>query len=333
MIMAGGTGRRFWPLSTPDFPKQFHDVLGTGESLLQRTFSRLSGFLDAGRIFVLTQGCYRDRVRDQLAIAEDRILVEPQKKNTAPAITYGMRHIARLDNRARVFVTPSDSSVCDEGNFVKRAREALSYADAERLITLGITPLKPETGYGYIAFERGAENLKRVSRFTEKPTLERAKAFLASGDHLWNAGIFVWSVPAFFTEIKKHAPALYRAFQREDFAEHLQEVFDSVAEQSIDYALLEKSKSVFVLPVSFGWSDLGSWNALCEDAEKDAFGNAVFGAKPLFSGARDNIVHTTKKELIISGLKDFVVVETADRLLICPKSDSQRVKTWLENLK
>lgn len=327
IVMAGGTGSRFWPLSTPAFPKQFHDVLGRGESLLQGTFSRLARFIDAERIVVLTQERYRALVLEQLDIGAHQVLTEPEKKNTAPAIMCGMRHISRLDAQARVFISPADSLIRDEEDFVKRAREALSYVDAHRLITLGITPFKPETGYGYIEFGDAQGALKKVLRFTEKPALEEAKRLLAAGNYLWNAGIFVWSVEAFFTEMQRHAPALYGAFEAETA---LDVVFDGLQPQSIDCALLEKSRSVFVLPVAFGWSDLGSWDALWENAERDAAGNAFFGAKPLFQDGTGNVVYTQKKSVVISGLRDFVVVETADSLLICPRGEAQRIKSWIE---
>ncbi len=333
MILAGGTGSRFWPLSTADSPKQFHDVLGTGESLLQSTFSRIKRFLDADQIVVLTQERYRDSVLSQLSIRADRVLTEPERKNTAAAITYGMRCISQWEPHAKVFITPSDSLVCDVEIFAQRARQALAYADGQKLIALGVAPNRPQTGYGYIRFADFDGDLKKAIDFTEKPSSAKAQAFLVGGDYLWNTGIFAWSTQAFSTEMKKCAPALYQAFQVEGFAEHIHEIFDAVAEDSIDYALLEKSQAVFVLPVEFGWSDLGTWGSLYEKAEKDACGNALFGSNPVRIQARDNIIHTEKKKVVISGLENFIVVERADALLICPKGDEQRIKSWIKALR
>ncbi len=332
MILAGGIGSRFWPLSTEASPKQFQDVLGTGESLLQSTFSRLKRFIDADKILILTQARYKSLVLNQISIRARQVLAEPERKNTAAAIAYGMRYISQWDAHAKVFITPSDSLVCDVEIFVRKAREALAYADEQKLITLGVIPNKPKTGYGYIRFADSDGDLKKAIDFTEKPSSTKAKAFLAAGGYLWNTGIFVWSTQAFSAEMKKCAPALYQAFQIEGITEHIHKIFNAVAENSIDYALLEKSQAVFVLPVAFGWSDLGTWGSLYENAEKDACGNALFGSNPVRIQARDNIIYTEKNKVVISGLKNCIVVDTADALLVCPKRDEQQIKAWVKRL-
>ncbi|MCC5916697.1 MAG: mannose-1-phosphate guanylyltransferase [Cryomorphaceae bacterium] len=345
LILAGGVGSRFWPKSTTRLPKQFQDILGTGSSLLQMTYNRALRFVPEENILISTQDSYRDLVRKQLPnVSERNILMEPARRNTAPAIAYGMSKIARRDDQASVMVCPSDHLILSEDIFADRAIEILEYVkDTNRIVTLGITPNKPHTGYGYIQFVDGKDEsgISKVKTFTEKPSEDIARSFLESGDFLWNAGIFFWSVKTFFGEIKKHIPELFEAFTENqtvlDTDEELPLVksfYPRLENESIDFALLEKSKNVFVAPMDIGWSDLGAWGALHGQVARDKNDNALVGKKILTYESNGNIVHVSGDKIaVVEGLNDYIVVDTPHALLICRKESEQKVRDFVKDVK
>ncbi len=345
VIMAGGVGSRFWPVSKSDFPKQFHDMLGTGKSLLQTTFERVSVIVPVQNILILTNERYRNLVAQQLPeITSEQILLEPAMRNTAPCILYAAMKIQQKDPKAVMLVAPSDHWIEDSQAFKKDVVKSFAYSSAmDALITLGIKPLSPNTGYGYIQFdsENSVESFNKVIRFTEKPNFELAKSFLLQGNFLWNAGIFVWSVKAICEAFQRHQPALFSLF------EFGKKSYNSSAEQafidrhyaeseniSIDYAILEKAQNVWVLPASFDWNDLGTWGSLYDKLDKDKAQNAVVNARLSAENASGNIISTTSGKLVvIDGLSDFIVVETAESILIYPKSKEQNIKEVLSKVK
>ena len=345
LILAGGVGSRFWPRSTAQFPKQFHDILGTGSSLLQLTFQRVSQFIPADNILISTSDMYLDLVKEQLPqIPHNNILTEPARRNTAPAIAYGMAKIRKRNADASVMVCPSDHLIIKEDTFGKISESILSYASGNNhLVTLGITPNAPHTGYGYIQFVRNqkADEVYKVKTFTEKPSEDIAKSFIESGDFLWNAGIFYWSVKAFFEAIEHYIPELYAAFEEhDDIIDNTHELnavgkfYPRLENESIDYALLEKAKNVYVAPANIGWSDLGAWGALHEQVSCDQNNNALVGKKILTYESAGNIVHITGDKIaVIEGLNDFIVVDTSQALLICRKSSEQKVRDVVKDVK
>jgi mannose-1-phosphate guanylyltransferase len=344
IIMAGGVGSRFWPVSTTEFPKQFHDMLGSGDTLIQKTFSRLSKIIPAENILILTNEKYNDLVLKQLpTVKQEQVLLEPAMRNTAPCILYASLKIKKQNPNAVMVVAPSDHWIEDEKAFCDNLQQCFDFcANENALMTLGIQPTFPNTGFGYIEFDKSDANpIKKVSQFREKPDYETAKSFLDSGNFLWNGGIFIWSVKSILEAFEKFQPQMNALFQ-EGFESYnttteayfINQNYAKSENVSIDYAILEKSKNVFVLPATFDWNDLGTWGSLHEKLDKDENNNAVVNATVLLNNSSSNIISTSKEKLvIIDGLEDFIIVDKDNVLLIYPKSKEQEIKGIVAQLK
>jgi len=344
-IMAGGIGSRFWPQSRTKFPKQFLDILGTGESLLQSTFNRFKKFIPAENIFFITSEQYVATINEQIpGLNEDQILAEPSRRNTAPCIAYFSNKIYQKDKDAIFMISPSDHIVLNEPEFEKKILLAAKYASENKnLITLGIKPSRPDTGYGYIQYlKKGPieKNIYKVKTFTEKPPLELAKTFLESGDFLWNAGIFVWSAKSILTAFDKYCsdvaeifnkPEVYNNDNEESF---IKEAYGLTKSVSIDYAIMENADNVLTIPSSFGWSDLGTWRSLFDNLEKDENNNA-FAAKNVMNFNSQNCLVTAPKNkmIVLVGVDDYYIVDTDDVLLICKKENEQEIKAITAEVK
>lgn len=336
VIMAGGVGSRFWPVSTQENPKQFHDMLGTGKSLIQNTYARFEKIIPKENILIATNERYKDLVLQHLeGINENQILLEPAMRNTAPCVLYSTLKIKNLDENAVVVMAPSDAFIENEKEFVRNIQTAFDACEKEDiLMTLGIKPSSPNTGYGYINFEDSTEEIKKVKKFTEKPDLETAKTFVEQGDYLWNAGIFIWSVKSVLKSFEQSLPQMCSLFNAGNTVWNTKEERNFITENyekseniSIDYGIMEQAQNVYVLPVDFGWNDLGTWGSLFEKLPKDSNNNAVVNAKGLFKDAHDNIIRTQKgKKVIVQGLSDYIIVENDDTILIFPKSKEQDIK-------
>ena len=343
--MAGGIGSRFWPMSRTDYPKQFLDILNTGRTLIQGTFDRFAKFIEVSNIYVVTSESYKEIVHKQLPeLPVENILCEPSRKNTAPCIAYISYKLEQLNPEANLICAPADHLITDAVNFEKVCKDALHFTShIKALVTLGIKPTNPNTGYGYIQYEQFAvsENVYKVKTFTEKPDKELAKTFVASGDFLWNAGIFVWEVKNIIKAFEKLLPEMHEVFdnEKEKFNtdkedEAIDKIYPQCVNISIDYGIMEKADNVYVIPSSFGWSDLGTWKSTYEIIEKDYFGNAVGGDNVMVFDASNNMIHADNNKLIvIQGLEDFVVVDTKDVLLICKKENEQDIKQFVAEIK
>ena len=343
IIMAGGVGSRFWPVSTTEFPKQFHDMLGSGQTLIQKTFSRLSNSVPVGNILILTNNRYRELVLEQLPqINMSQILLEPEMRNTAPCILYAALKIQKQNPNAVMVVAPSDHWIEDETAFDKNLQSCFEFAKTNNaLMTLGIKPTFPNTGFGYIEFDNDGDVIaKKVIQFREKPNYQTAKQFVSQGNFLWNAGIFIWTIESIVEAFKDFQPELFDLFcsgnttyntdQEQLF---IQENYKLAENISIDYAILEKAKNVFVIPATFDWNDLGTWGSLYEKLDKDENKNAVVRARLVASNAGNNMVCTAVDKLVvIDGLSDFIVVDKDNVLLIYPKSKEQDIKGIAQNL-
>lgn len=347
ILMAGGVGSRFWPVSTTNFPKQFHDMLGTGQTLIQQTFQRFAAIIPTKNIFVLTNDCYIDLVLDQLPLIDrDQVIAEPVMRNTAPCIAYASLKIQKKNPNAVMVVAPTDHWICDLQTFQDDTLNCLSYASQEQvLITMGVKPTFANTGYGYIQYNKHLElsnkDIYAVKKFTEKPSLELAQSFLDQGNFVWNAGIFIWSVQEILKAFQDYYPSIYHLFNNGyDFLNTADETIfckenyalaDSI---SIDYAVLEPSDNVVVLPISFDWNDLGTWGALYEELEKDKHNNAVVNAKLVDYNSTGNMLytHNDKKVIVVDGLSDYIIVDQPDALLIYPKSKEQSIKTVVSDV-
>lgn len=343
VIMAGGVGSRFWPVSTPSFPKQFHDMLGTGESLLQKTFTRLSLLIPENQILILTHESYLEIVKKQLpTISENQILLEPEMKNTAPCILYAALKIHKLNPSAKILVAPSDHWIEDEAAFVQDVKIAFDFCENENvLMTLGIKPTFPNTGFGYIEYDLTHQQMiKSVKQFREKPDYKTAQSFLKAGNFLWNAGIFIWSTQAILNAFQTFQPDMFALFSKgnDDYNTEKERNFilsnysksDNI---SIDYAILEKSDCVFVLPVSFDWNDLGTWGSLYDKLPKDDMANAVVNAKVISEHSSQNILYSDSyKNFVIHGLENYIVVDTVHSLLIYPKNKEQDIKEVVKRI-
>ncbi len=344
-IMAGGIGSRFWPMSRADFPKQFLDILGTGKTLIQQTFERYSKLVPAENIYVVTAAEYVDIVKTQLPeLAVDNILAEPSRKNTAPCIAYIAFKLLNKDPEAVMVAAPSDNLILETDEIVRTARKAIDFVDhINALVTIGIKPTYPNTGYGYIQHDttEAAPEIFKVKTFTEKPNVELAKAFLASGDFLWNAGIFIWKVKNIITAFEKYLPEIHELFaaEKEKFntAEEkaaIEGIYPQCTNISVDFGIMEKAENVYVIPGSFGWSDLGTWNSAWENKEKDYFGNAVVGKKVMAIDAKNCMVHVPDNKLVLlQGLEEFIIVDTKDVLLIAKKEKEQEIKDYVAEVK
>ena len=343
VIMAGGVGSRFWPMSTTEKPKQFIDVLGVGRSLLQLTFDRFKGICSPENVWVVTNRSYKDLVLEQLPeIPVTNILCEPCRRNTAPCIAYVSWRIKSKDRNANIVVTPSDHIVTNCEEFKRVISQCLKFtSETDAIITLGMKPTRPETGYGYIQADLSScsprnKEIFRVDSFREKPELETAKKYIQNKSYFWNAGIFIWSVNTIVNAFRIYQPAISKIF------ESLQPVYGTPKEQeeidlrfpeceniSVDYAIMEKAEEIFVCPADFGWSDLGTWGSLLVQTKKDLYGNGVIGENVSLFDTHNCIVHTLdKKKVVIQGLDGYIVADDGNKLLICKLSEEQRIKQF-----
>lgn len=342
--MAGGVGSRFWPVSTTDFPKQFHDMLGSGETLIQKTFNRLSKLIPADNILILTNEKYNDLVLTQLPmVKQEQVLLEPAMRNTAPCILFASLKIQKMNPNALMVVAPSDHWIEDETAFISNLQQCFDYCqDNNALMTLGIQPTFPNTGFGYIEFDKSDSNpIKKVNQFREKPDYATAKSFMESGNFLWNGGIFIWSVQLITEAFATFQPQMnqlflegFEAYNTSNEKQFINKNYANAENISIDYAILEKAKNVYVLPATFDWNDLGTWGSLHEKLGKDEQNNAVVNAKVILENASNNIIRTEgKKVVVIDGLNDYIVVDQGNTLLIYPKNKEQDIKTLVQNIK
>jgi len=346
VIMAGGIGSRFWPVSKSLYPKQFLDLFGTGKSLIQSTYQRFSEIVPIENIFIVTHESHLEILKEQLPqVSDDQILAEPIMRNTAPCITYACHKIKAINPEATIVVSPSDHLILDEKNFQESIIKALNSASEEnRLITLGIRPSRPDTGYGYIQYIDGSakEEFKKVKTFTEKPSLEIAKTFLQSGDFLWNSGIFIWSADSIIKALGKYVYELNEIFA--EGKKHLnadtEKQFIALAYQrcpniSIDFAVMEKADNVYVLPVTFGWSDLGTWGSVYDLSEKDFSGNLSIPSKNVMFYDSKNCMVSTKEEklVVLQGVDNLIIAESDNVLLIIPRDQEQNLKQILIDVK
>ena len=342
VIMAGGIGSRFWPLSTQEFPKQFHDMLGKGQSLIQRTFDRIDNLIPSKNILIATNKKHESLVLKQLAkVSKEQLLLEPVMRNTSPCILYTALKIYNQNPDGIMLIAPSDHWIDDEKEFssdIQSSFNACSKNDI--LMTLGIQPDVPSTGYGYIQFEANVSEIKKVKNFTEKPDIETAQQFLASGEYLWNAGIFIWSVKSILRAFQELLPEMYSLLNAKDIfntereVSFIQENYPKAENISIDFGIMEKATNVHVLPVDFGWSDLGTWGSLYHKLDKDVNKNVTINSKNIFRDARGNMIRTQSgKCVVIQGLNNFIVVEKDDVLLIFPRKDEQEIKQIVTDVK
>ena len=342
VIMAGGIGSRFWPLSTPEYPKQFVDVFGVGKTMLQMTVERFLPLCPMENFWVVTSRDYVEIVRQQLPqIPEENILAEPAMRNTAPCIAYASWKILKKDPYANVVVTPADALVQDVDEFRKVIGKALDFTAVEkRIVTVGISPTRPETGYGYIAAgEPYAEtSVLKVDSFREKPVLEVAKEYLAAGNYLWNAGIFVWNINTIVDSFKEYTPELAAkielmsaSFGTAAEIVRVEEIFPTCEKISIDYAVMEKASYIYTIPGDFGWSDVGTWGSLWTLLPHDENGNAIIGENVHLYDCKGCIIHApATSSVVLQGLEDCIVVEREGRLLICKLSEEQRIKDFVK---
>ena len=342
VIMAGGIGSRFWPMSTPEYPKQFIDVMGCGRTMIQMTVERFSVICPMSNFWVVTSEPYVQMVKEQLPeIPVENILAEPCARNTAPCIAYACWKIKEKDPSANIVVTPSDALVLDVEEFRRIVREALEFtAEGKRIVTLGIKPTRPETGYGYIAALDALEGSEicAVESFREKPSLDVAKEYLAAGNYLWNAGIFVWNVSTIVESLRAFAPSIAQkmdqmapVFFTEREAAVVGEVFPTCEKISIDYAVMEKADYIYTFPSDFGWSDVGTWGSLWTLLPHDENGNAVVGSNVHLYDCKGCIVHAPQAEsVVLEGMEDCIVVEREGRLLVCRLCEEQRIKEFVK---
>jgi mannose-1-phosphate guanylyltransferase len=348
VIMAGGVGTRFWPMSKTSRPKQFIDILGVGKTLIQLTFDRLNKISPAENIYVVTNEIYKDLVLEQLPqLTEKQVLLEPARRNTAPCVAYVNYKIQQENPDAVIVVAPSDHIILKEDEFVKDVKIALKAAEEnDWLLTLGIKPSRPDTGYGYIQFEEekiypSEERLRKVKTFTEKPNLEIAKSFLESGDFLWNSGIFIWSLKSIMKAFKNYLDEvdhLFRAgigkYNTPEEHKFIAETYAVCTNISLDYGIMEKADNVYVLSVDFGWSDLGTWGSLYAIHEKDENGNAVIGDNVMLYDSKGCIVHVPKDKLVVmEGMENYIVAEQDGTLLICRKENEQQIRQFVNDVK
>jgi len=346
VIMAGGIGSRFWPMSRTAHPKQFIDILGTGRTLLQSTFDRFLSICPKENIFVVTNDSYKSLVMEQLPeLKLENLLCEPARKNTAPCIAYSSYKIYSQNKKANLIVAPSDHLILKEETFTKAVKSCFRKSKSEEcLITLGIRPTRPDTGYGYIQFIESAvkekdKRIKKVKTFTEKPDSEMAKFFLQSGDFLWNAGIFVWSAKSIVKAYQKLLPEMAQSFSSVKFGTAKEEdgiktAYGTCKNISVDYGILEKADNVYVRSSLIGWSDLGTYGSLYNHIKKDDKDNAIVGKNVMMYDSENCIVNISKDKLVVvEGLKDYIVVESDDIILICKKQDEQRIRDFVNDVK
>ncbi len=348
VIMAGGVGTRFWPISKTAHPKQFIDIQGMGKTLIMQTYDRFLKICPKENIYIVTNITYKELIKEQIAgIADEQIICEPSRRNTAPCIAYAAYKIKKINPEANMVVAPSDHIILKEDNFTEIVNTGLKIsAEKDWLLTLGISPSRPDTGYGYIQFLQ--ENilpevkiLKKVKTFTEKPALETAITFLKSGDFVWNSGIFIWSLKSILNALEHHLPevdyifkegvSIYNTEKEEEFIKKAYNICKSI---SIDYGIMEKADNVYVLRSDFGWSDLGTWGSLYDNSHKDINGNAIVGKNVLTYDSYNCIVNVPKDKLVVmQGLDDYIVVESDNILLICRKTDEQQIRNFVNDVK
>jgi mannose-1-phosphate guanylyltransferase len=343
--MAGGIGSRFWPVSRMGHPKQFIDILGSGRTLIQQTMDRFRTMVPLENIYVITAKEYVSITKEQLPdLPQENIISEPYRKNTAPCIAYISFKLLQKDKDASLIVAPADHLILDTDKFSSICEDALNFASSSNaLVTMGIKPTYPNTGYGYIqhADKETADSVHKVKTFTEKPNLELAKTFLASGDFLWNSGIFIWKLNCILEAFQKYLPEMYELFAGEEDklntkeeAAAIETLYAQCTNISIDFGIMEKANNVYVIPSSFGWSDLGTWNSAWENMEKDYWENAVAGNKVMMMDAQKCVVHVPDDKLVVlQGLDSFIVVDTKDVLLICEKDKEQSIKEYVAEVK
>lgn len=341
--MAGGVGSRFWPLSTQKHPKQFQDILGIGRTMIQQTYDRIRQIVPIENIYVITNKEYISLTEEQLPdLNPENIVGEPMMKNTAACNIYMAKKIAHKNSAANVIVLPADHLILKENIFLKKVELAFNLAEKnDYLITLGIKPTRPDTGYGYIQFvEKNKAEYFKVKTFTEKPDLEIAKTFLESGDFLWNAGIFVWNVQSILSAFDSYLPEMYHNFESCEYNSKEEQrcidlIYPKVSKISIDNGILEKAQNVYVIPADLGWSDLGTWTSIYENADKDKQENAVNTKHLVTYNSTGNLIKlkNENKAVVIDGLKNYIVVDTDKALLICPRANDQLIKDYVSDLK
>ena len=343
--MAGGIGSRFWPMSTPERPKQFVDVLGTGRTFIQMTVDRFKGILPPENVWVVTSQAYKDIVAEQLPeVPQGNILLEPCRRNTAPCIAYAAWRIKSIDPKATIVVSPSDHLVLDTPEFQRVVKSAMDFAStSDAIVTLGMKPTRPETGYGYIQTDMSCPSARdkeiyRVDAFREKPDLATAEKYIRKPNMLWNAGIFIWNVSTIVNALRVYAPEINEVFENllplygtDKEQEAINENFPKCESISVDYAILEKSEEIYCFPASFGWSDLGTWGSLRENVSRDNNGNAVIGDNVQTYETRDCVIHCSEeRRVVVQGLDGYIVAEKDNTLLICKLSEEQRIKQFSE---
>jgi len=346
LIMAGGVGSRFWPLSRKEKPKQFLDILGTGETLIQMTYRRFKGICPEDHIYVVTSEDSRETVTEQLDISSSHVLAEPLRRNTAPCIAYGIFRIMAENPDAVIAVAPSDHLIKREDEFSNVMNEAYRFAsENDALLTLGIRPDRPETGYGYIQANteqpvKGFNNLHKVKAFTEKPELTMARLFLESGDFYWNSGIFIWKAGTILAAFDKHLPDIYHVFNEgrnlfNTFSEDgfIKKAYSKCSSISVDYGIMEKADNVYVICTDLGWSDLGTWNSLYLHSDHDRNDNAVLRSQVLAYNSEGNIISLPDKKIaVVQGLDDYIIIDSGDVLLIVSRDQEQNIKTYLDDV-
>ena len=343
VIMGGGIGSRFWPFSRETMPKQFLDFFGTGRSLLQQTFDRFSQIIPVENIFIATNELYQNLVKTQLPeLNDNQILLEPTRRNTAPCIAYASYRIRAINPNANIVVTPADHLILQEHHFLKNIQTGLNFVSKfPSLLTLGVKPSRPETGYGYIQSEDvGDDRIQKVKAFTEKPSTELATVFFESGDFYWNSGVFVWNVNSILEAFSQHIPDITTRFNKgldlfntDKETGFINEEYPSLQNISIDYGVMEKAANVYMLVADFGWSDLGTWGSLYDLAEKDENQNVSLKCKTAFYESENNLVSLAGDKLaVIQGLDDYIIAESDNILLICKKSEEQRIKQFVTDV-
>ncbi|MCR9290837.1 MAG: mannose-1-phosphate guanylyltransferase [Bacteroidetes bacterium] len=336
-IMAGGIGSRFWPASREARPKQFLDILGVGKSLIRLTFERFLKLCPAENIFIVTNGIYKDLVKEHLPeISDNQILCEPSRNNTAPCVAYTSFKLHNLNPNANFVVAPSDHIILKEEAFVNSLKQALLFAENnEALLTLGIQPTRPDTGYGYINFEREDFNgVHKVIKFTEKPPLEKAQGYLKSGDYLWNAGIFIWRTQSILNAFQKYANEIFdilkegnHVYNTSDEQSFIDENYPKTPKISVDYAIMENAQNIYTIPADIGWSDLGTWGSLYAESEPDVAGNVINGNHVILENTTNSLIRVPKDKLVVlKDLDDYIIIDEEDVLLIFPKSKEQEIK-------
>ena len=343
VIMAGGVGSRFWPMSTTEHPKQFIDVLGVGQTLLQLTYDRFSGVVPSDNVWVVTNQKYVDLVHEQLPkMPLNHILSEPCRRNTAPCIAYVSWRIKKENPKANIVVSPSDHVVMDNTEFRRVVTNCMKFtAETDAIVTLGMKPTRPETGYGYIQADLSTASARnkeiyRVDHFREKPDLETAERYIQQNNFFWNAGIFIWSASTIVNAFRIYQPSVARIFEQimnvlgtSEEQRVIDEVYPECENISVDYAIMERAEEIFVCPASFGWSDLGTWGSLMAQSQRDLYGNAIIGNEIHLFDSRNCIVHTTEeRKVVIQGLDGYIVAEQGGKLLICKISEEQRLKQF-----